>query len=88
MEFREGLTSDSKSLYFPGGPQGINVVTISPLAWEDKSDFRIWNSIGIDGWFDVPAPKCEENVWTHFNLRLMAICVRWLSTMKLKMMSL
>lgn len=107
LEYREGLYPNSKSMYFPGGPQGTNVVTlpahvmvsqsytismwlkpkklhpwacalyirhdigfatISPLAWEDKSDFRIWNSIGIEGWFDSPAPKCEENVWTHYTI--------------------
>ena len=105
FEFREGPLADSKSLYFPGGPQGTNVVTIpeqvmvsqsytismwikpernypwacalyirhdigfatiSPLAWEGKSDFRIWNSIGIESWFDAPAQICEENVWTHY----------------------
>ncbi len=107
LEYREGINTDRKSLYFPGGEQGTNVVTIpahimvsqsytismwikpeklypwacalyirhdigfatiSPLAWEGTSDFRIWNSIGIDGWFDSPAPVCEENVWTHYTI--------------------
>ncbi len=107
LEFREGLYPDSKSLYFPGGSQGTNVVTIpeqimvgqsytismwikpeklypwacalyirhdigfatiSPLAWEGKSDFRIWNSIGIEGWFDAPASMCKENTWTHYTI--------------------
>ena len=107
LEYQEGLYPGSKSLYFPGGPQGTNVVTIpekvvvgqsytismwmkpktlypwacdlyirhdigfatiSPLAWEDSSDFRIWNSIGIEGWYDVPTPMCKENVWTHYSI--------------------
>ncbi len=107
LEYREGYKVDKKSLYFPGGAQGTNVVTIpahimvsqsytismwikpeklypwacalyirhdigfatiSPLAWEGTSDFRIWNSIGIEGWFDAPAPVCEENVWTHYTI--------------------
>lgn len=107
LEFQQGLYPESKSLYFPGGAQGTNVVTIpekvvvgqsytislwikpatlypwacalyirhdigfatiSPLAWEDSSDFRIWNSIGIGGWYDVPTPKLAENVWTHYSI--------------------
>ncbi len=107
LEYMEGLYPDSCSLYFPGGPQGTNLVTlpeyavvsqsytiamwikpktlypwacalyirhdigfatISPLAWENGSDFRIWNSRGIEGWYDVPAPKLEENIWTHFTI--------------------
>ena len=107
LEYQEGLYPGSKSLYFPGGPQGTNVVTIpaqvvvgqsytitmwikpkelypwacalyirhdigfatiSPLAWEDASDFRIWNSIGTEGWYDVPTPTCKEDVWTHYSI--------------------
>ncbi len=105
FEYREGHCKGSKSLYFPGGEQGTNVVTIpesaivsqsytvsmwikpeslhpwacalyvrhdigfatiSPLAWEDSSNFRIWNSIGIEGWYDVKGPKLETGVWTCF----------------------
>lgn len=107
LEYREGLQTGTKSLYFPGGAQGKNLVTIpahimvsqsyaifmwikpeklypwacvlyirhdigfatiSPLAWDRQSDFRIWNSIGIEGWFDSPAPVCEEGVWTHYGI--------------------
>ena len=107
LEFQEGLYPHSKSLYFPGGAQGTNVVTIpekvvvgqsytismwikpkklypwacalylrhdigfvtiSPLAWENASDFRIWNAIGIGGWYDVPTPILETDVWTHYTI--------------------
>lgn len=107
FEFCEGIYPDTKALYFPGGPQGTNVVTIpekavvsqsytvamwikpktlypwactlyirydigfvtiSPLAWEDAADFRIWNSRGVSGWYDVPVPKLKENEWTHFTI--------------------
>lgn len=107
LEYQAGLYPDTKSLYFPGGAQGTNVVTIpekvvvgqsytismwikprtlypwacalylrhdigfvtiSPLAWEDSSDFRIWNAIGIGGWYDVPTPKLEVDVWTHYTI--------------------
>lgn len=107
LEYQEGLYPGSKSLYFPGGAQGTNVVTIpervmvgqsytismwikpktlypwacalyirhdigfatiSPLAWENLSDFRIWNAIGIEGWYDVPTPKFTEGVWTQYTI--------------------
>ncbi len=107
LDYRQGLYPDTKAMYFPGGAQGTNVVTIpaqimvgqsytisvwikpeklipwacalyirhdigfatiSPVAWEGKSNFRIWNSIGVDGWFDSPAAVCEENVWTHYTI--------------------
>lgn len=107
LEYREGVCAGTKALYFPGGAQGTNLVTIpasimvsqsytismwikpeklypwacalyirhdigfatiSPLSWEGKSNFRIWNSVGIDGWFDSPAPVCEENVWAHYTI--------------------
>ncbi len=107
LEFQDGLYPGSKSLYFPGGAQGTNVVTIpekvvvgqsytismwikpkilypwacalyirhdigfatiSPLAWEASSNFRIWNSIGIGGWYDVPTPIFKEGVWTHYSI--------------------
>jgi len=107
LEYQEGVFPGSKSLYFPGGAQGTNVVTIpekvmvgqsytislwikpkilypwacalyirhdigfvtiSPMAWENRSDFRIWNAIGIGGWYDVPAPILEAGVWTHYTI--------------------
>jgi len=107
LEFQEGIYPEMKSLYFPGGPQGTNLVTIpekvivgqsytismwikpktlhpwacalyirhdigfatiSPMAEEENSDFRIWNSIGTEGWYDVPTPKLQENIWTHYSI--------------------
>lgn len=107
LEYQEGLYPGRKSLYFPGGPQGMNVVTIpekvvvgqsytislwikpkslhpwacalylrhdigfvtiSPLAFENQSDFRIWNAIGVGGWYDVSTPKLAEGVWTHYTI--------------------
>ena len=107
FEFRDGPFADRKALYFPGGEQGTNVVTlpersvvsqsytvamwlkpetlfpwscalyirhdigfatISPLAWENASNFRIWNSIGVEGWYDVPTPKLKEQEWTHYTI--------------------
>ncbi|MBE5883846.1 MAG: EAL domain-containing protein [Lachnospiraceae bacterium] len=103
--FQDGISPNTKSLYFPGGEQGHNVLsfpekaivgqsytislwmkperllpwacalyirhdigfaTISPLAWDNSSNFRIWNSIGVGGWYDVPAPRIETGVWTNY----------------------
>lgn len=105
LEYREGLYPDTKSLYFPGGPIGVNVVSlptkaivndsftismwlkpeslhdwvcalyarfeigfaaILPLAWEGHSSFRIRDSRGEVGWYDVPACRLPINRWTHY----------------------
>ncbi len=105
LEYREGLYLDTKSLYFPGGPIGVNVVSlptnaivndsftismwlkpeslhdwvcalyarfeigfaaILPLAWEGHSSFRIRDSRGEVGWYDVPACRLSINRWTHY----------------------
>jgi len=105
LEFQEGIYPDKKSLHFPGGELGTNIVylpletivndsyTISmwikpehlhlwtsalyikfevgfasmlPLAWEGHCDFRIRDSKGVNGWYDVSACKLHEYSWTHF----------------------
>ncbi len=105
LEYQEGLYPDTKSIYFPGGPIGENVISIPteaivndsytislwikpkslhdwvcslyirfeigfaavlPLAWEGHSSFRIRDSKGAVGWYDVPACRLAENKWTHY----------------------
>lgn len=102
--YQEGIYEDTKSVYFPGGPIGENLINIPPevlvndsytislwinpeklhewvcslyirfevgfaailpLAWEGHSSFRIRDSKGPIGWYDVPNCRLAENKWTH-----------------------
>jgi len=107
FEYLDGLSDDTESLYFPGGPVAINVVfipkellvndsytvalwvnpekimewtsvfyvryamgfvSIAPCADTGLLTFRIWNSSGMNGWYDIESEKLKENEWTHLVL--------------------
>lgn len=40
--------------------------SISPLAWEGHSDFRIRDSREVNGWYDASACQLQANLWWHF----------------------
>ena len=44
----------------------VGFASMLPLAWEGHCDFRIRDSKGVIGWYDVSACKLQEKSWTHF----------------------
>lgn len=44
----------------------IGFAAILPLAWEGHASFRIRDSRGAIGWYDVPVCRLAEKKWTHF----------------------
>ena len=43
----------------------IGFISIIPCTEFDSVNFRMRDSREVDGWYDISAPKVEENKWTH-----------------------
>lgn len=46
----------------------IGFVSIAPCSDTGKLTFRLWNSKGMNGWYDIEDEKLKENEWTHLAL--------------------
>lgn len=105
LRYEDGIFTNSKSIFFPGGKVETNVIelppevivndsytvsmwlrpkelhqwtsalyvkfetgffSISPLAWEGHSDFRIRDSREVNGWYDASACQLQTDLWWHF----------------------
>ena len=61
----EMLTEWSSAFYIR---YDIGFVSIAPCADTGKLTFRLWNSRGMNGWYDIEDDKLKENEWTHLAL--------------------
>lgn len=61
----EQLTEWSSAFYIR---YEIGFVSIAPCADTGKLTFRLWNSRGMNGWYDIEEEKLKENEWTHLAL--------------------
>ena len=43
----------------------MGFISIVPRNDQESADFRMRDSRDVDGWYDVYAPKVEQNEWTH-----------------------
>lgn len=46
----------------------VGFVSIAPCADTGKLTFRLWNSRGMNGWYDIEGDKLRANEWTHLAL--------------------